>query len=186
MIMTRNANKKIVPFIDQLPSFYQNSPEVVDLQNAFTNELDASWLKREDFLNQLNVQTATWSLPLWENLYGVETDTTRSIEFRRACILSKLRGNATATIEMIRNVAKSFCNSDVEVIEYNDEYRFEIKFDGTASTIENKDGFLKAIREMKPAHLNETLIEMTSLPFHVYYGAAIGSYKQEVISYVNI
>ena len=105
---------------------------------------------------------------------------------KRACILSKLRGNGTATLEMMKNVAKSFCNSDVEIIEYNDEFRFEIKFDGTASAIENKDGFLKAIRELKPAHLQETLIEMTSLPSTLYVGTAIGSYKQEVICNVNI
>ena len=67
-----------------------------------------------------------------------------------------------------------------------DEFRFEIKFDGTASAIENKDGFLKAIRELKPAHLQETLIEMTSLPSTLYVGTAIGSYKQEVICNVNI
>lgn len=184
--MMKNTEKNITPLINQLPDFYQKSPEATDLQNAFTIQINESWLQREDFLNQLNVQTATWSLPLWEQLYGIETDTTRSIEFRRACILSKLRGNATATIEMIRNIAKSFCNSDVEVIEYNDENRFEIRFDATKSTIENKDGFLKAIKEMKPAHLQETLIEMTALPVHVYYGAAIGSYKQEVICNVNI
>ena len=52
--------------------------------------------------------------------------------------------------------------------------------------IENKDGFLKAIRELKPAHLQETLIEMTSLPSTLYVGTAIGSYKQEVICNVNI
>ena len=68
----------------------------------------------------------------------------------------------------------------------NINFIFEIKFDGTASAIENKDGFLKAIRELKPAHLQETLIEMTSLPSTLYVGTAIGSYKQEVICNVNI
>ena len=184
--MTRDGIKAIRPLIEQLPDFYHNSPEVVDLQNAFTKQINSAWMQREEFLNQLNVQTATWSLPIWEYLYGIEADTTRSLEFRRACILSKLRGYGTATLEMMKNVAKSFCNSDVEIIEYNDEFRFEIKFDGTASAIENKDGFLKAIRELKPAHLQETLIEMTSLPSTLYVGTAIGSYKQEVICNVNI
>lgn len=49
-------------------------------------------MQREEFLNQLNVQTATWSLPIWEYLYGIEVDTTRSLEFRRACILSNCVG----------------------------------------------------------------------------------------------
>ena len=162
--MTRDGIKAIRPLIEQLPDFYHNSPEVVDLQNAFTKQINSAWMQREEFLNQLNVQTATWSLPIWEYLYGIEAD----------------------TLEMMKNVAKSFCNSDVEIIEYNDEFRFEIKFDGTASAIENKDGFLKAIRELKPAHLQETLIEMTSLPSTLYVGTAIGSYKQEVVCNVNI
>lgn len=184
--MKTDETKTVLPLIEQLPDFYQNSTEATDLQNVFTKQINSAWIQREEFLNQLNVQTATWSLPIWEYLYGVDTDTTRSLEFRRACILSKLRGNGTATLEMMKNVAKSFCNSDVEIIEYNDEFRFEIRFDGTTSAIENKDGFLKAIRELKPAHLQETLIEMTSLPTNLYVGIAIGSYKQEVICNVNI
>ena len=126
--MTRDEIKAIRPLIEQLPDFYQNSPEVVDLQNAFTKQINSAWMQREEFLNQLNVQTATWSLPIWEYLYGIEADTTRSLEFRRACILSKLRGNGTATLEMMKNVAKSFCNSDVEIIEYNDFIAFKTLF----------------------------------------------------------
>ena len=69
--MTRDGIKAIHPLIEQLPDFYQNSPEVVDLQNAFTKQINSAWMQREEFLNQLNVQTATWSLPIWEYLYGI-------------------------------------------------------------------------------------------------------------------
>ena len=106
--MTRDEIKAIRPLIEQLPDFYQNSPEVVDLQNAFTKQINSAWMQREEFLNQLNVQTATWSLPIWEYLYGIEADTTRSLEFRRACILSKLRGNGTATLEMMKMLQRAF------------------------------------------------------------------------------
>ena len=81
--MTRDGIKAIRPLIEQLPDFYHNSPEVVDLQNAFTKQINSAWMQREEFLNQLNVQTATWSLPIWEYLYGIEADTTRSLEFRQ-------------------------------------------------------------------------------------------------------
>mgnify|MGYP000846617003 CR=1 FL=1 len=150
-----------------------------DIEEAISDTFVGLWRSREKI-------KLTDGQGLREYLYGIEADTTRSLEFRRACILSKLRGNGTATLEMMKNVAKSFCNSDVEIIEYNDEFRFEIKFDGTASAIENKDGFLKAIRELKPAHLQETLIEMTSLPSTLYVVTSIGSYKQEVVCNVNI
>ncbi|MFR1215318.1 MAG: hypothetical protein ACLSCV_12000 [Acutalibacteraceae bacterium] len=68
--MTRDEIKAIRPLIEQLPDFYQNSPEVVDLQNAFTKQINSAWMQREEFLNQLNVQTATWSLPIWEYLWN--------------------------------------------------------------------------------------------------------------------
>ena len=53
--MTRDGIKAIRPLIEQLPDFYQNSPEVVDLQNAFTKQINSAWIQREEFLNQLNV-----------------------------------------------------------------------------------------------------------------------------------
>ena len=41
--MTRDGIKAIHPLIEQLPDFYQNSPEVVDLQNAFTKQINSAW-----------------------------------------------------------------------------------------------------------------------------------------------
>ena len=40
--MTRDGIKAIHPLIEQLPDFYQNSPEVVDLQNAFTKQINSA------------------------------------------------------------------------------------------------------------------------------------------------
>ena len=47
--MTRDGIKAIRPLIEQLPDFYHNSPEVVDLQNAFTKQINSAWMQREEF-----------------------------------------------------------------------------------------------------------------------------------------
>ena len=54
---------------------------------------------------------------------------------------------------MIQNVAESFSNGAVDVLEYPAEYRFEIKFTGTLGIPPNLDDLSAALEEIKPAHL---------------------------------
>lgn len=67
--------------------------------------------------------------------------------------MSKLRGAGTTTAEMIEQVVASFANSDCEVIEHPEDYRFDIKFVGTIGIPPNMDDVRAAIEEIKPAHL---------------------------------
>jgi uncharacterized protein YmfQ (DUF2313 family) len=105
-------------------------------------------------LLQLNVETATWGLDLWEKAYGIKTDVSKSYAFRRARIESKMRSQGVTTVAMIKNVAESFSNGEVDVIEHPEEYRFEIKFIGTLGIPPNMDDLTGAIKEIKPAHLD--------------------------------
>ena len=86
--------------------------------------------ERDELFNQFNVDTATWSLELWEKEYGLETDITKTLSDRRSRIKSKMRGVVTTTKGLIKNIAESFSNGQVEVTEHNDEYYFEIEFVG--------------------------------------------------------
>jgi len=142
--------------IDLLPEYYKNSPQVVELQGAFEHWTEALKAARDDLLAQLNVETATWGLSIWEKALGLETDIDKPYEYRRTRIISKLRGAGTTTVAMIQNVAESFSNGQVEIIEYNEENRFEVKFVGTIGIPPNMDDLTAAIEEIKPAHLAYT------------------------------
>ncbi len=139
--------------IDLLPANYQNSSEVVDLQNALSVQVGKVQAAKDFLFLQLHVETATWGLSLWERALGLAIDLSRSYDFRRSRINSKLRAQGVTTAAMIQNVAQSFSNGAVDIIEHNSEYRFDVKFTGTFGTPPNMDDLTAAIEEIKPAHL---------------------------------
>lgn len=139
--------------IDLLPANYQNSSEVVDLQNALSVQVEKVQAAKDDLFLQLHVETATWGLSLWEQALGLVIDLSRSYDFRRSRINSKLRAQGVTTAAMIQNVAQSFSSGAVDIIEHNSEYRFDVKFTGTLGTPPNMDDLTAAIEEIKPAHL---------------------------------
>ncbi len=147
-----------MPLIDLLPPYYRGSEETLDLQNALNNQvLQVQTAKNNVFL-QLNVETATWGLDLWEKALGLETDVSKSYDYRRSRINSKMRAQGTTTVAMIKNVAESFSNGAVDIIEHNSEYRFDVKFTGTIGLPPNMDDLTAAIEEIKPAHLAYTYV----------------------------
>jgi len=139
--------------IDMLPPNYKGSTEATELQSAFNTQIDNLMDAKDDLLLQLNVQTATWGLTLWEKALALKTDVSKSYNFRRSRIESKLRSQGVTTKLMIQNVATSFSNGIVDIIEHAAEYRFDVKFTGTLGIPPNMDDLTAAIEEIKPAHL---------------------------------
>ena len=141
-----------------LPEFYLLSPEVMNLQDAVGLQVERFLQARDEMLLQLDVSTATWGLRIWEEAYGLPTDVSRPDEYRRARILSKMRGQGATTPKMIQQVAESFSNGLVEVLEYPEEYRFEVKFVSIYGRPPNLDDLAAALEEIKPAHLAYTFV----------------------------
>ena len=141
------------PLIESLPESYRGSQEISEMQAAFEKWASKLHEDRDGLFEQFGVRTATWGLSLWEAALGIETDISRPNGFRRARIESKLRGLGTTTKAMIKRVAESFSNGEVEVIEHNGEYSFEVVFAGTVGVPPNMDDLTSAIEEIKPAHL---------------------------------
>lgn len=138
---------------EYLPDLWDPCAEVIALQNALEPEVITLWAAKDGLLEQLHVATATWGLEAWERALGIEVDVSRPTAFRRTRVLSKLRGQGTTTVVMIQNVAESFSNGAVDVIEHAEEYRFEIKFTGTVGIPPNMEDLSAAIEEIKPAHM---------------------------------
>lgn len=139
--------------IDLLPPNFEYSAEVVELQGAFNTQVEAIAAAKEDFFRQLDANTATWCLKYWEKAYGLKTDISKPYIYRRTRILSKMRGQGSATKAMIKNTSESFSNGEVDIIEDNSQYTFTIKFIGARGIPPNLDDLKNAIEEIKPAHL---------------------------------
>ena len=127
--------------MELLPPYYRASPEMIAFQAAFDREAAAAWAAREDFLAQLNVETASWGLALWERELGLKAGA-RSAAERRSRIKARIRA-----------VAQSFApEAAVRVAEHCRTYTFELIFDG----VEREPNFSDlgaALDEVKPAHL---------------------------------
>ena len=169
--------------LDLLPGFYANCSQTTDLQNAFGMALDAAQAARDDCLLQLDVNTATWGLDLWEEAYGIKKDAGKSYAFRRSRILSKMRGTGTVTALMIKNVAESFVNGEVAVDEHPDQYRFDIRFVGTRGIPPNLNDLKAALEDIKPAHLAVSYIILyrTYGDLKAYTHAQLSAYTHQQI-----
>lgn len=139
--------------IDMLPQRLKKSVEICDIQNALNKFIELTEEKRNEIILQLNLESATWGLSLWEKQYGIPVDISKDYEFRRSRIKSKMRGTGTTTVELIKNISESFVNGEVEVIEHNEEYYFEVKMVSVKGIPPNMQDLKDAIEEAKPAHL---------------------------------
>lgn len=136
---------------------YQNSSEVKAIQDGLETAsnalLDAVLLSQDNVF----VRTATNALYMWETMLGLPSGSDESNYVRRSRIISKLRGAGTATVAMIKQVAESYTNGEVDVIENFSDYSFTIKFISQRGVPDGINLLKRAIEEIKPAHL------------HVYY-----------------
>jgi len=143
-----------------MPKYYKNSKVIDNLNNSNAIELTAFKDKLDSTLNQFFIDSADFTLERWEKEFGIEVNNTLNINFRRSRIKAKLRGQGTVTIILIKNVAESFSNGQVDVIEDNANYRFIIKFVSVLGIPPNMSDLQKAIEDIKPAHL-KALYEFT-------------------------
>ena len=126
------------------------------IYNAQGIELDNINAIAQDIVNQCFVDTATWGLDYWETMLKIPTDYSKPDDYRRTVIKSKIRGFGTVSVILIQNVAESFENGDINIIENPGNYSFEVKFVGMRGIPPNLDDLKNAIEEIKPAHLGVT------------------------------
>lgn len=139
-----------------LPDYYKNNFTMEELQKILSLEINNLDLGLNETIDQCFINTSTKLLSRHENVYGIEVDTNKTDEFRRERIRAKIRGVGTVTKEMIRDVAASYSNGEVEVFEDNSNYHFTIKFVGTLGLPGNMADLIITIEEIKPAHLAYT------------------------------
>ena len=103
--------------------------------------------------NQFFVILAGKNIQNHEQDVGVITDEAADLETRRGRVLSKLRGTGTVTKTMMKNVAASFVNGDIEITEYPSRYMFSVAFTSKQGVPYNLQDIKDMIEEIKPAHL---------------------------------
>ncbi|GGJ68313.1 hypothetical protein GCM10008982_17060 [Anoxybacillus voinovskiensis] len=136
-----------------LPNYYQDIREFQTLIGTENEEVEQLSATIDEVLEQFYVDTATWGLANWERICGIPVDESKPIEQRRSVIKSKLRGIGTVTVALIKNVAESWYNGEVEVTEQPSLYTVKIKFVSKLGVPPNLADIQNALREIIPAHL---------------------------------
>lgn len=136
-----------------LPEYYKGNKTMEELQGILSAGINNLASKLDTTIDECFVNTAVALLSRYEKIYGIQVDVSKSNEFRRERIKAKIRGTGTVTKRMIENVAKSYRNGEVEVIENVADYSFKVKFVGTKGIPSNMADLTLTINEIKPAHL---------------------------------
>lgn len=126
----------------------KNITHPIDIENASTDDLIA------EMVAQFIVSTATYTLPRWEEQYGLDVNPQGiTIDERRSRIKAKMRSVGVVNKAMIQNVVNAWTNADIEVIEQFDQYKVVIKFVNQIGIPTNIQDVYNAIDEIIPAHI---------------------------------
>lgn len=138
------------------PQFLARVKEIQEIYAAQGYEMGILQYCVDDMRRQFFIQTATWGLANWENVFGITTNMALSYEDRREILLAKIRGQSTTTKEMIISTAATFSGGEVDIVEDCGNNRFIIRFIGIKGIPRNMNAFIEMLEEIKPAHLAYT------------------------------
>lgn len=140
--------------IELLPDYYQDNETMEELQSILSTKINTLATDLDTTIDQNFITTTAALLSRYEKIFALSIDVSKSNEFRRERIKAKIAGTGTTTKQMIEDVAKSYSNGDVEIIEDNANYKFIVKFVGTIGIPANMADLTLTIEEIKPAHLS--------------------------------
>lgn len=142
--------------MELLPVYYKDNLTMEEMQCILSYNINLLATDYDLTINQCFVNSATNLLSRYEKIFGIQVDISKSEAFRRERIRAKIRGTGTVTKQMIKDVAKSYSNGEIEVIENSGDYSFIVKFVGSIGIPENMEALIITIEEIKPAHLSYT------------------------------
>lgn len=139
-----------------LPPIYEENKSMNELQGILSTKVNKLAQDLDTVIDQCFIDTATDLLSRYEKIYGLTVDVTKSNQFRRERIKARAKGIGTVTKKMLEDVAASYSNGEVEVLENFEDYSFIVKFIGTKGIPNNMTDLQLTIEEIKPAHLSFT------------------------------
>ncbi len=136
-----------------LPPVYDKNDTMKELQEILSGKINKLASNFDKTIDQCFVSTASDLLSRYEKVYGLSVDVSKSDAFRRERIKARAKGVGTVTKQMLEDVAASYSNGEVKVIENYEDYSFVVKFVGVKGIPANMADLTLTIEEIKPAHL---------------------------------
>lgn len=161
-------------------NFYDESRIALWFFEALGREWDemSSWSK--DLHYEIFPQTCTWSIYIWEEMYGITPDDRLSLEVRRQQVMSKVLYRAPINPEAIRIVVQLLTEAEeVTVTDFVAPYTFEVIVTSQWQ-ITNMVEVWEYIYKIKPSHLSFRLYFKLVTPVeHELHGGLHYSFYRE-------
>lgn len=142
------------------PSYLSISKIFSDVVNSEKNELTLVNNLMETFMDEITPNCTEKWVGDWEQLLEIENSEAQTIDERQSTVVSKLRTSGTLTHKRLKEIALSFKNGEVEIIEDYEKYKLVLKFVGEKGIPTNFIDFKNAMAITKPAHI-EVVYEFT-------------------------
>ena len=172
-------------FLTRVTPIYDNSLVGLYVFEAMGKEFDSVNQIIDELPAQLNPDTATWLLPLWERRYGIPTDTTLSLEERRRKIrLRRIRKKYTGAFNThkVQQLAENLTGISARVVNHISAYTFAVYL--AAMTTEEEE-LRKTIQQLKPSHYSFEIRYEQNVPSEIGIGGIIAQYKHFDLPQVN-
>jgi len=142
-------------------------------------DLMSGW--SENLIHERFPGGATWSLPIWEFMYGFEPDDTLSLEERRQrVVLRKMTGNPPISPARVEAVLSALTGGGVTVTEDVAPYTFRVEFHpGPPGDV--LEAALRLLREIKPSHLSFQVVQRPVIVTRDFYAGVVQEIVREVI-----
>lgn len=162
----------MVDILAYLPKFLQKSPLFKGTNDADNREHETIRLDLQDLLNQFFIKSVTWGLERWEDLVGIKTDTTKSLESRRDAVIAKLQNPESVTETFLTNLINRYIADKAGyIISYLSEYRIEVLYHG--GQVLDYEKLRQSINTYIPAHIGYKLVTITNGSLEVYAAGTV-------------
>ena len=154
-IVTSPGGMKI---LDTISPIYGDGDLALHIFNALGTAIDDIELLTTELILQMNPATATWSLYLWEQEYGIKTNTSLSDEVRQNNIIAKIQERIPMNPEKLAYFISLEINArKARVINHvaKNTFRVEVEFPESDNDIAKAR---KIIDRYKPSHMIYELV----------------------------
>jgi len=125
----------------------------------------------EGLRDEIHPQTCTWSIGIWEWVYGFEPDESMTLQERRDRILNKIIRDAPINPASIEEAVAAITGCTVDVFEHTGPYRFRVEIDESGGSDYDLRAALMKVKQIKPSHLSFEFGRMMESGTGVFVGA---------------
>ena len=179
IIITSDAAERM---LNNTTPIYDNSKIALYMFEAIGREYDAVSAILDELPAQLNPETATWLLPLWERRFGLITDESLSLEERRRRIRLRRKHIGAFNPQKVKELAENLTGLIARVAENVGPYTFAVYL---SATMTSDDALRRQIKKLKPSHQSFEIRYEQNVTNTLEIGGNINSYKHFELGQVN-